>query len=46
MAVLVITATATDVHGQQATASVTVDVLEPEPAAARFEWFGSPPLSG
>ena len=43
MAELVITATATDAHGQQATASVTVDVLDPAPPAAaaqRFEWFG------
>lgn len=47
MAVLVITATATDAHGQEATAQVTVDVLDPEPATAgRFEWFGPPPLSG
>jgi hypothetical protein len=44
MAELVITAVATDPHGQTATASVTVDVLDPAPAtAARFSWFGPPP---
>lgn len=44
MTELVITATVTDARGQAATASVTVDVLDPQPttAAARFEWFGRP----
>jgi hypothetical protein len=47
MTVLTITATATDAHGQEATAQVTVDVLDPQPtAAAEFGWFGPPPLSG
>lgn len=45
MAELVIVATATDAHGQTATASVTVDVLDPQPTApaARFSWFQRPP---
>jgi hypothetical protein len=34
LAVLVITATAADAHGQVATAEVTVDVLGPAPAVA------------
>jgi hypothetical protein len=43
MAELVITATVTDPAGKTATASVTVDVLDPQHAAARFQWFRPSP---
>ena len=42
MTALTITATATDAHGETATASVTVDVLATG-AAEEFSWFGREP---